>query len=289
MVELKNISKFFLALTKAGGQLSRTDLAVKIFGRNWSAKKLDELVSSPLLALLVDSTKKPIRGKGRRSLRYFLMPLGWQIARSWKLPVKADRINPEEIQHQFQLLVRDGHPWAKPLDVDAGLWRQHDEAERRLRAEKAEKKAEKERTHPEVKRDPASKKPHRSRGAKSDADRADFFFRKLREKEGEPAVTPHPAPSVEQSRPKPVYSGDGGFRTQPTAPLPAAASVAQRPQPRPRMVADVDRESLDAEDLRILRVASEHMYQRNEESKILYDNRWVTPKEWWEKMKSNFE
>jgi hypothetical protein len=222
MVELKNISKFFLALTKAGGQLSRTDLAVKIFKRNWSAKKLDELLAVPQLAGLIDSTKEPIRGKGRKALRYILTPLGWQIARTWKLPVKADRISPEEVQHQFGLLVKDAHPWAKALERDAGLWRQHAEQEKQLREKKAAEREEKERIQAQnPTKDPANKKPHRSRGAKSDADRADFFFRKLREKEGEPAVTPQPAaptPSPARISAAPssvpgVHGGVGGFRT----------------------------------------------------------------------------
>jgi hypothetical protein len=304
MVELKNISKFFLVLTKAGGQLSRTDLAVKIFGRNWSAKKLDELLASPLLVLLVDSTKEPIRGKGRISLRYKLTPLGWQIARTWKLPVKADRINPEEVQHQFGLLVKDENSWAKNLERDAHLWRQHDEAEKQKRATKAEVEKEWKRLHP------GAKKPSAGRKRGNDTTRDGFLRGKIIEHTPIPASVRTPSPTAPTSSParisaappsvpRPaVYDGDGvaamrgGFRTQPAAPLPAVSVVAspKRSQPRSRVVLN-DGQTLDAEDLRILRVASEHMYPRREaDSKIQYNNsEWLTPKEWWAKMKNVFE
>jgi len=304
VIEEKHISKFFLALVKEGGQLSRTDLSIRVFGGNRTASKLDELLKAPLLCGLVVMSKERIRTGGRVSVRYVLTPAGWEIARAWRLPMPANRIAPEEVRRQLDLLVADGTPWAVSLQRAAGAWRAHQEQEKRKREEKAaadrEKKQERERTHPEV-RHPSAK---RHRTAKDLSERARFIQSKIQERQ----PLPHPpTPLSSSAAPSPPVvpramrdsgpMGTGGFRTESTARLPAVSSVAQRPQSGPRIKPrqGYDGQNPDAEDCRIIRKATEHGFFpcKEEESpnygKFLYNNsQWLAPKEWWEKMKSSF-
>lgn len=290
MIEEKHISKFFLALVKEGGQLSRTDLSIRVFGGNRTASKLDELLKAPTLCGLVITSRERIRGTGRKALRYVLTPAGWQVARIFKLPVSVDRISPEEVQHQFRLLVEDGHPWAKEMERDANLWRAHQETQKRLRAEKAEAEKERKRLHPES--EPKLPKAPRHRSERDRSQRARFIQSKIQERQ--PLPHPPTPPSSPAASTPPVVPramrdsgpmGTGGFR-QPTATasLPAVSSVAQRPQVRPRPAVSSDASYLSSEALAEIRKITAAGYRCNEKGEVLYDNKWISRAEWKKKM-----
>lgn len=177
MVEAKQISRFFLALVSAGGEMTRTHLAGKIWQRNWTSKQLDELLASPLLAGLVVTSREHVRGTGRHPVRYVLTGEGWAIARTWQLPMPSNTIAPEETRRQFQMLVQGGNLWARDLDRDARAWRAHMEQERQKRD--ARIAAEKERAKEFAKEN----KPPRKRSEKDLAQRRAFVASKNAEKE----------------------------------------------------------------------------------------------------------
>lgn len=279
MVKDFHISKFFQSLVASGGQLNRADLAVEVFNRNWNAKQLDELLSAPQLAGLVTLSKERIR-PGRVACRYILTPAGWQIARTWQLPVKVDRIAPEEVQHQFGLLVADGNPWAAGLDRDARTWRTHQQAQERARKEKADALEAKKKQEQADRVKYPSKARHRSE--KDIADRKAWMSAKIRKNEAEDrdaqttsrARAPlHPStPSTVPVRPTNEWGGaarTGGF-TPPSTMRPAAPTATPY---------------LDGQTLALIRKITAAGYRTREDGKVLYNNtEWLTPQEWVKRM-----
>jgi len=273
MVKDFQIAKFFRALVAAGGQLGRSDLSVRVLGRNWSAKQLDGLLAIPLLAGLVTTTKAKTKGSRRVPLRYVLTAAGWEIARTWQLPVSVDRIAPEETLRQFQILVVDGHPFASALSKDAAAWRTHQEAQRREREAKAaaaqEKKRERELTHPLVKHPSKD----RTRSSRDLTQRANWFAAKKAERAPMPVISPTPL------TPRPSFRDDsgvtrhggGGFAKTPVTPL-----------VMPQRFHD-EEPHLDGATLALIRKISAAGYQHciGADGRVLFNNtERLTPQEW---------
>ncbi len=190
MVEQKRISRFFLALVSAGGEMTRKDLAVKVFSRNWNAKQLDELLAVPLLAGLIVESRERVRATGRHPRRYILTPSGFTLAHLWQLPIKSATIAPEEVQHQFSLLLQAGNPWAKGLERDANAWRAHEEKQRLLRLEKAE--ADKEKRKQEEANRVKYPSAGRNRSEKDLAARSRYVASKIEERTSPSVIAPTP-------------------------------------------------------------------------------------------------
>ena len=143
MAKITKIEKFLTALYDAGGELARTELAVRVFRRNWSAAQLDALLSASELQGLVTSKRGVQRGKrgkngrGRPSVIYFLTGSGWALLRSGlRAGIQPHRINSEECARHFALLVADRDPWAVELSRHAARGREWEAQEERKEEER---------------------------------------------------------------------------------------------------------------------------------------------------------
>ena len=279
MIKGKHIARFFQALVSAGGEMPRTTLSRKVLGGNWTAKQVDELLQVPLLAGLITESKERVRGNGRKALRYVLTPLGFTHAKVWQLPVKADRIAPEEVQRQFRMLVQDGNSWAVAIDKDARAWRAWQVEQRRIRAEKAE--AEKEKEKQEAARQP---KPPRHRSEKDLAARKRFIDGKRLERMPVPipptrVITASPVAPVSEWNGVASPPSRGGF-ARPTSPpvtprSPQSSSYDDQPV------------YLDGATAALIRKISAAGYQHclRADGKVRYKNsEWLTPQEWRKRM-----
>jgi hypothetical protein len=149
LVKTKQIEKFLRALYDNSGELGRSQLAVAVFHRNWSAAELDALLASPELLGLITVSRGPMRhrqGKhagrnkaGRPSTKYTLSGSGWALlASGLRHGVQPFKINSAEVQRQFQLLVADQDPWAIEIARQCARGRAADAADERRREEAKE-------------------------------------------------------------------------------------------------------------------------------------------------------
>lgn len=261
MVKSADIGRFFRALAGAGGELTRTRLAVGIFSRNWSAALLDELISQATLLGLITEFRGRVRSQsrdraqkiGRSPLRYVLTPAGWEIAQLWQLPIKTAQRAPERVQELFQGLIQEGNPWARDLDRDARAWRVHQVREKEKQAARLAEEKEKAREFAKA------NKPPRKRSEKDLTARRLFVQSKREERE-----------STSQTA-RPMIPARAQFPVHPSAPPP------MRPQPSVQTY-------LDGEALAEIRKITSAGYRCNERGEVLYDNRWISRREWKEKM-----
>ena len=270
---MRNETRIFKSMVERGGQINRAELSTVVFARNKSAAELDALLKGPLLLGLLVESRVRIRKGGRVSIRYTLTATGWQIARTWQLPIDADRIAPEETLRQFQILVTDGHPFASALSKDAATWRAHKEQEKQKREEKAalalEKKRERELNNPEPKQPSAGR--HRSQ--EDLTQRARWFASKKAERVLTPVIapTPHaPRPSFRDDSGVTRHGG-GGFAQTPVTPL-VMPQRFHNEQPH-----------LDGATLALIRKISAAGYQHciGADGRVLFNNtERLTPQEW---------
>ena len=284
MAEEIHISKFFKALVAAGGQMSRSDLAIKVLSRNWSAKALDELLTVPVLARLVTTSRERIRGTGRRALRYILTPEGWVLARAWLLLPPAADLPLEELRRQFDLLVAAGNPWAVALVKDAQerrAWRAEQERireQKRIEAEERRKEREADR--------PKYPSAGRHRSERDLAERRRFVESKRLERAAAPASIQRAQPP--QSRPMP--SGP----TQPSPGSPASPVNDWEPPQLPDWYADLYKPTpatapspapmLDRKTADLIGRIKTAGYRTNDCGEVLYDQRWIPVSEWLRRM-----
>ena len=187
-----------------------------------------------------------------------------------QLPVKADKLAPEEARRQFDMLLADNDPWAATLQREANAWRAHQEAQERIREEKAEalKEKRKQEEANRVQRPSAG----RNRSPQEKAARARFVESKIQERSS--ALPPTRAVVHED-----VASRNGGFTSpaRPTVPL-------VTPPRRPHLNSD-DPPYLDRETLALIRKITAAGYRASKDGKILYNNtEWLTPQEWLKRM-----
>ena len=214
------------------------------------------------------------------SIRYTLTQAGWQIARAWQLPTKTQPIAPEETLRQFQTLVADGHPFAWALSKDAAAWRTHQEAQRRLREDKAaaaiERRKERERTNPPVKNPSAG----RQRSPEDLAKRSRWLASKIDERAPVPvigATLPLPRPSFRDDSVVSRHGGCGGFLQTPTVPTRPIISPAVSPR---GPYSNDNQPYLSRETLALIRKITSAGYRTNANGEVLYNNRWIAVPEW---------
>ncbi len=272
---LYRIEKILCALYDSGGELGRSQIAVAVFHRNWSAAALDTFLASPELLGLMTVSRGPMRhrqgkhaGKnkaGRLSTRYTLTGSGWALlASGLRHGVQPFKINSAEVQRQFQFLLADQDPWALEQMRLCARGRAADAADERKREEGIQaRKAARAR---KVKFPSAPR--HRSE-AELAARRA-FLERKTGKRFGEDgklhAVAPSPmlpaSPTVIPTRPDAV---DQNWRqlTYPVTPTPPpAASDATT------LVAKIARAG----------------YRTNVAGQVLFDGGWLDAREWTRRM-----
>ena len=154
------------------------------------------------------------------------------------------------------------HPWAVTLQRGADAWRVHQEAQERIREEKAEalKEKRKQEEANRVQRPSAG----RNRSDRDKAERARFVESRKRE---------NAVHAVDEYNG--VAARNGGFNP-PSAMRPAFPPVPPyRPQP------DDDPPYLDQETLALTRKITTAGYRTREDGRVLYNNtEWITPQDW---------
>jgi hypothetical protein len=294
MAKITKIEKFLTALYDAGGELARTELAVRVFRRNWSAAQLDALLSAPELQGLVTSKRGVQRGKrskngrGRPSVIYFLTGSGWALLKSGlRAGIKPHRINSAECARQFALLVADRDPWAVELSRQAAIGRDTDALQQR--------KAEEARAARQKEIDAVARYPSagRKRSAREIEQRAAWaaskgFGPKVQDPAAPAPIAPATprAPSVPATPKTPLTPEQQAARD-----FREALGLSSRfysPSSMPCDCEPIQPRLTDAKELAKSEALSQKIknagYTVRADGRVLYSGSWITPEQWVAKM-----